>query len=265
MKKLLISLVMTLGLTAMAQQFQTVQFLTGPYVLIPTNVAGVIYNQTNVGYMNKSSTNFVYSNTNSYIKATPFVAYNSNGTPILTNGSAATWIGLGGLTSITNMWTNSVTTLTNSDGSAMMNWPMAWNDVPLWSLRNGDVNNNLTMAISMVGTNASATNTLTFLFAGVESVGPLADSLAIPFFGSGVRPDLQLQDSASGGSGTWPVLVTPTGNAVTTYRTNIPSAFVQGIGAVRLVSVTPAGGSAPGSAIDFPIQLLSVAIEGYKP
>lgn len=110
-------------------------------------------------------------------------------------------------------------------------------DLPLWANRDGTVPV-ANVSIHLLGTDATGTNTLTFLFVGVPR-------------GQGYSASTSSQNQ-------WSVAVAANGTTDVILATNIPTANFQGCGAIRLKTVT--SGAAGGT-----VQIRSVALNGFRP
>ncbi len=128
MKKILSLLGLGLCLSANAQNYRSVDLLSGNQSFFLTNAATIKYNDSLVGITNAQGT-AVYSLTNLY-STSGFNASNTN----LTNANVF--------------------------------FGQAWVDVPVWSDRNGN-DASLSISYSALGLTARSTNTVTLTFARV--------------------------------------------------------------------------------------------------
>ena len=128
-----------------------------------------------------------------------------------------------------NLVKASVGTLTLADNTTSNLTSTVYNDARLWANKDGTTAN-VALLFSVVGTNAAATNTFTFTVRPVHDVGTTSVN--------------DVTDSVR----SFAVALVATGTTRATIATNVPTALLQGVKALRLVSVATSdeGGNAAG-------------------
>ncbi len=208
MKKLFVSIALAIVVVTSygqnMQNFVAKDFLAGAQAVFLTNNTTTAYGDVGVPYTNQSGA-AVYSLTNSYS----------------TNG----------LTAPGTLYTNQY-----------LYYPAAWQDVPSFSNNNGD-NASAALTISLVGTTASTTGSMTFTF--VQMLGKNASGLTTP---------------ATATNNKFIIAVVPTGTTLLTMSTNIATAQMQGSAGWRLSSIVEPNNAAAGG-----VMLKAVTLNGYQP
>lgn len=241
MKKLItiIGLCVVCG-AASAQNYVAKNFINGFNLIISNNVT-VTYGNTNVNWAD-SLMNLRWSNQTNYIPAT----FYGNGS-LTANPEFADTV----------YWTNAIVNATAPTGNA-------WKDLPnVWVAKDGKVLDNLTLFGAIRGLDAGSTNNLTFT---VTTLEPAPQSLfySPARLGSGQYLNNNGTVLALPGtqSTTFSFTVIPGGLTAVTFKTNLPTAFIQGAGGFRLrtiVSASGGGGTLTNVIVD------AFGIEGFVP
>ena len=236
MKRILFPFFCVLGaVSAFALSPANEQFLTGYGVVVSNNVT-VVWNQANVPAFDPPQLGGAYSGQPSKLF---YSLTSSNMAPTVVSNSTS------GFSPGTLYWTNNgvFSSTAPLTGGIVINTnvtqPVAWSDVAAWPNVNGDVSQ-AALNVTAASFNGTATNTMSFTFAGVAN---------------GTNDDQTFKF-------VFTVPVTGANGASTTLKTNIPNALLQGAMRLRLVSIATTnttGGTAQ------TILVSHVSLSGWKP
>jgi hypothetical protein len=228
MKKLLISLLSVVALSASATQPVLNQFINGSGLVI-TNGITYTYNSTNMEVFGPLRYGGVY-------QGQPEIKFWSNATTNMVPTVVSNAVS--GYAPGTLYWTNYAlySSATPATGGLIVNTNAkngkAWVDVPVFCNGNGDVSQ-ATLTVTTRADTAAQTNTLTMIFAPVYNDGCPVTANSAAGAAYVINQDY--------------VGIVMKGNGVTaaTVKTNIPSAVLTGAQQLRLVSVISSADSAP--------------------
>lgn len=239
MKKLIsiVGSLAVLALSAQAANFQKIPFFNGFNVIV-TNNSTVLYNATNVYYINKDY-QLSYSYQSNVVNPTIYSGTN------LVPQTVAVQKGAIFDSSLTYYWTN--TAVTNA--FSFLN-QRAWEDQPLWADANGNAAP-INLSVAMLLESADGTNRVTFTFRKLASGLPQPAPATQGVFPSTV---------AGTGLDTFTWVVDVTGVTNTVASTNLPSIFTSGAGGIRLDSIVTAN-----SSTNLWVKLPGMWLSGYKP
>ena len=263
MSRCLVSAILLLGgLAANAQQYTAVPFVLGSGLILSNNTT-TLYGYTNVWYIDPQSimrssfsTNVIYPVYYDYTLTNRIANRDLAGIVYYTNAQNTIWNGTA-----------------NVGATNAPQWGYAWQDVPTWADRNGISGSGslLTIGVALAGPSVSSTNTVTFTFATLEPA-PIG---AVPV--PQIPPGASVGPGSSGGAGygassgyvmnqaattnsLFTFSCTNNGLSGCVFHTNPPAAFVQGAGAIRLVSVITSNAGTPTNNF-----LNGVWLEGFQP
>lgn len=244
MKKLLLIgvLLATLVIPSFAQNYVSRPFLTGWSLLVTTNVT-INYGDTNVLYASAANTNLLASLTNSEVLAV-FTSVTATNTLAANMGNGSGW------------WSNGISaSLTN------VLWAQAWGDVAVPADRNGKVSDNVALTVVFRGTNSLSTNRTTFTFAGVASGGRHIKQGTQILPSPGILPGFPNVVFTETAGPSFVVGAPANGLTPVVIHTNVSSAFLQGLGALRLSKIVTDAtlGTTTSTFVD------DVSLEGFQP